>query len=100
VTKQNNPTDLTQLSVSSLKGVGPRLAEKLAQLGITTVADVLFHLPLRYQDRTKVVAIGGLRPGGEVVIEGEVKISDVVYGKRRSLVCKLQDGTGTTTLRF
>jgi ATP-dependent DNA helicase RecG len=100
VTKQNNSKDLTILSVSSLKGVGPRLAEKLAQLGITVVADVLFHLPLRYQDRTKVVAIGGLRPGGEVVIEGEVKASDVVYGKRRSLVCKLQDGTGTTTLRF
>ena len=60
----------------------------------------MFHLPLRYIDRTKITAIGGIQPQTEVVIEGEVRASDVVFGRRRSLVCRLQDNTGTTTLRF
>ncbi|HSB95365.1 MAG TPA: ATP-dependent DNA helicase RecG, partial [Spongiibacteraceae bacterium] len=79
---------------------GPRLAEKLAALEIHTVQDVLFHLPLRYQDRTRITPIGALQAGRDAVIEGEIRAADVVFGRRRSLVCRLQDGTGTTTLRF
>lgn len=93
-------TSLSQLPVESLKGVGPRMTEKLLQLGITTVQDLLFHLPLRYQDRTRITPIGALQPGSDSVIEGEVKAADVVFGRRRSLACRLQDGTGTVTLRF
>ncbi len=93
-------TPLDQVAVESLKGVGPRMAEKLAQLGIFTVQDILFHLPLRYQDRTRITPIGAVQPGSDVVIEGEIKAADVVFGRRRSLLCRLQDGTGTLTLRF
>ena len=57
-----------QSSVTQLKGIGPALAEKLHALGVHTVLDLLFHLPLRYQDRTKITAIGGLRQGADVVI--------------------------------
>ena len=76
------------------------MQQKLAGLGILSVQDLLFHLPLRYQDRTRVTAIGALQAGGDAVIEGTVKVADVAFGKRRSLVCRLQDGSGTITLRF
>ena len=91
---------LHQIPVQNLKGVGPRLADKLAALGIEHLQDLLFHLPLRYQDRTRVTPIGSLQNGADAVIEGEVKAADIVFGKRRSLLCRLQDGTGTVTLRF
>jgi len=86
--------------VTELKHVGDKLAEKLAKLGIHSIQDLLFHLPLRYQDRTRITPIGALRPNVDVVIEGEIMLSDVVFGKRRSLAVRLQDGTGTITLRF
>src|SRR3569623_373094 len=86
--------------ISRLKGVGPRLAERLARLGIHCVQDVLFHLPARYQDRTRVVPIGALRPGDEAVIEGEVQLTELRYGKRPALLSRISDGTGSLTLRF
>ena len=76
------------------------MAEKLALLGIERVQDLLFHLPLRYQDRTRISPIAALQEGADVVTEGEIRLADIVYGRRRSLVCRLQDGTGTLTLRF
>ena len=87
-------------SVTTLKGVGAALALKLERLGILNLQDLLFHLPLRYQDRTRILPIGSLRPGDECVIEGTIRASDVLMGKRRSLLCRVQDGTGTITLRF
>ncbi len=87
-------------SVRELRGVGPRLADKLREYGITQVEDLLFHLPLRYQDRTRITPIGALRDGDEAVVEGEVRLADVAFGRRRSLVVRLQDGSGTLTLRF
>jgi len=87
-------------AVTALKGVGPRMAERLANLHIATVQDVLFHLPLRYEDRTRVVPIGSLRPGDHAVIQGEVQLTEIKFGKRRMLLCRLADGTGFLTLRF
>jgi len=86
--------------VTALKGVGPRLAARLEHLGIHTVEDLLFHLPLRYQDRTRVVPIGTLRPGDEAVIEGEVLLTEIKHGKRRMLLSRIGDGSGALTLRF
>ncbi len=91
---------LDQIPVTALKGVGASLAEKLGRLGLNSLQDLLFHLPLRYMDRTRVTPIGALQPNTNAVIEGEVRACDIVFGKRRSLVVKLQDGTGTITLRF
>jgi ATP-dependent DNA helicase RecG len=93
-------TELSHVSVTALKGVGEAMAEKLAKVGLENIQDVLFHLPLRYQDRTRVVPIGALRPGQDAVIEGVVSGTDVVMGKRRSLLVRLGDGTGVLSLRF
>jgi len=76
------------------------MAQRLARLGLHTPQDLLFHLPLRYQDRTRIVPIGGLRPGSEVSIRGEVQLSDIKFGRRRMLLCRIADGTGAITLRF
>ncbi|WP_020207590.1 ATP-dependent DNA helicase RecG [Gilvimarinus chinensis] len=91
---------LATLPVSALKGVGPALQGKLEKLGIFTVQQLLFHLPGRYADRTRVLPIGALQPSISAVVEGDVRAADVVYGKRRSLLCRIQDGTGTLSLRF
>ena len=91
---------LDQRPVASLRGVGPALAATLGRLGLHTVQDLLFHLPLRYEDRTRVVPIGSLRPGDRAVIEGEVQLAEVVFRRRRALLCRIADGSGFLTLRF
>ena len=53
---------LSQYPITELKGVGPKMAERLLKLGISTVQDILFHLPLRYEDRTRIYAISELTP--------------------------------------
>ena len=88
------------LSVAELKGVGDALAAKLDKLGIKTIQDLLFHLPLRYQDRTCITPIARAQLGAEVLIQGTVQHSEVTMGRRRSLVCQISDGTGVITLRF
>ena len=91
---------LETLPVTDLKGVGPSLASKLEKLGITTIQDLLFHLPLRYEDRTRITPIAELRNGHSSQIEGIVHDSRIEMGKRRSLLVQLQDDTGRIGLRF
>ena len=82
--------ELSELPVTALSGVGPALAEKLERLSITTVQDLLFLLPLRYEDRTRVVPIGSVRPGQRCVVEGEIQLTEVVYRRRRMLAAQRQ----------
>ncbi len=91
---------LDERPVTGLRGVGPALATTLARLGLRTVQDLLFHLPLRYEDRTRVVPIGSLRAGDRAVVEGEVQLAEVVIRRRRALLCRIADGSGFLTLRF
>ena len=91
---------LSALPVTTLKGVGPKSAERLARLGIHRVQDILFHLPLRYQDRTRVTPMQYLRAGDEVVVEGEVEHTEIRFGRRRSLLVHLSDGSSRVILRF
>lgn len=91
---------LDSVSVSTLKGIGPALSEKLARLGIRTVANLVFHLPLRYEDRTKITPIGAVQPGQTFVLEGAIVACDISFGRRRSLLAYLQDDTGKIALRF
>lgn len=91
---------LSQLPVTAIKGVGAALAEKLHRLDIRSVQDLLFHLPRQYEDRSRITVIGALRPGLSALVEGEVQLADVAMGRRRSLLVRVSDGTGTLTLRF
>jgi len=92
--------NLDQLPVTVLKGVGVRVAERLERLRMRTVQDVLFHLPSRYEDRTRVLPMGALRPGQFAAVAGEVELAEVRFGRRRSLLVRISDGTGALTLRF
>ena len=92
--------DAEHAPVTALRGVGEALAAKLAKLGIETVQDLLFLLPLRYEDRTHVVPIGTLRAGERAVVEGEIQLAEVVFRKRRQLLARIADGSGFLTLRF
>jgi len=91
-------------SLTCLKGVGPKVLERLSKLGLSTIQDVLFHLPYRYEDRTRVVPIGALRQGQSSLIEGTIDYASVAFtrkGKsRRMLLVHLSDGTGNILLRF
>jgi ATP-dependent DNA helicase RecG len=88
------------LPVTALRGVGSALADKLGRLGIAQVQDLLFLLPLRYEDRTRIVPVGALEPGGRAAVEGEVQLTEIVYRKRRQLMSRIADGSGFLTLRF
>lgn len=87
-------------SCDVLTGVGPTLAAKLAKCGIHTVQDLLFHLPYRYQDRTRITPIQDLRPNDWSVIAGRVSKTEIRPGKRAILTCFVEDKTGIIKLQF
>jgi len=91
---------LNQYPITELKGVGPKMAERLLKLGIITVQDMLFHLPLRYEDRTRLYPINELALHSHVSVEATIETSQITFGKRRMLVVQINDGTGRLTLRF
>ncbi|MBL4712491.1 MAG: ATP-dependent DNA helicase RecG, partial [Gammaproteobacteria bacterium] len=89
-------------SVQILKGVGPAVAEKLKRLEIYTIQDVLFHLPMRYEDRTTLTALGALQVGQQALVEGVIEHCEIKFAGRgrRTLLCYLSDNTGSMVLRF
>lgn len=91
---------LDLVPISDLKGVAKRVAEKLAKLDITTVQDLLFHLPLRYEDRTQIYPIAALCPGSYGTIEAEIQSTQIIQGRKRMLVCNVRDNSGSLSLRF
>jgi len=87
--------------LASLPGVGPKIAEKLARLGFARVQDLWFHLPLRYEDRTRLSAIRALAPGIPVQVEGRVEAVERSFRFRPMLQVALGDDSGATlVLRF
>lgn len=91
---------LDAVPLTTLSGVGASQAGKLAKLGLDTIQDLLLHLPLRYEDRTRLYPINDLLPGIYATVEGEVLRSDISFGRRRMLTCQISDGTGILTMRF
>ena len=92
--------DATPGRWQGFRGIGPKLAERLAALGIERPEALLTHVPLRYEDRTRVTPIGSLVPGDQVLVVGEILVSEVVRGRRSMLLVRLADGTGYVTARF
>ena len=96
-----NPDLNGESAVTSLDGVGPALAERLGRLGLERVRDLWFHLPLRYEDRTRIVPIGSVRPGEAAQIVGKVDSVDGGYRYRPQLKVMLSDESGgSLLLRF
>ncbi|WP_462159232.1 ATP-dependent DNA helicase RecG [Pseudoalteromonas sp. GB56] len=91
---------LNTYPITDLKGVGPKMAERLAKIGINTVQDMLFHLPLRYEDRTRIVPINELLPHTHVCVQATIENASITFGRKRMLICQLNDGSGRITLRF
>jgi ATP-dependent DNA helicase RecG len=83
-----------------MPGVGPATESRLARLGLHTLQDLLFHLPLRYVDRTRITPMGSLRPGQEALVQGQIDLAQIRFGRRRSLLCRIGDGSGSLVLRF
>lgn len=91
---------LSAIPLTALSGVGAAVSEKLSCLGIFNLQDLLFHFPMRYEDRTRITPIADLRPEQYATIEGIVQTCDVQFGKRPILTVSLSDGTSKITLRF
>ena len=91
---------LASINVDVLKGVGPKVAEKLARLGIFSLEDLLFHLPSRYQDRSRIHPIASLQHGQTAQVCGVIESTNILFGKRRSLVCKVSDDSGVLDIRL
>ena len=92
--------NILQLPLRQFKGVGPKVFSKLESMGLETVEDLLFHFPLRYQDKTRLSCIGELKEGMDAVVRGTIRASGVARGRRPTLIVKVDDGTGLVTLRF
>ena len=90
---QSSPSNLAS-PLTALNGVGPALATKLERLGLFRVEDLLFLLPLRYEDRTQLLKIGALQPGAKCLISGEVLLAETVYRGRRNLLVRISDSSG------
>ncbi|MGR8933766.1 MAG: ATP-dependent DNA helicase RecG [Gammaproteobacteria bacterium] len=92
--------DILEQPVVSLAGVGGHTAKRLEKLGIAKIRDLLFHLPLRYEDRTRVQRIGTLSNGMSALICARVEFLEVLPRGRRGLICRIGDGSGYLDLRF
>lgn len=86
--------------LTQLPGVGAQTADHLKKLNLHTIQDLIFHLPHRYEDRTRYMAIGALQPGNLALIKGSVQIADISGKGRKSLICRISDGTGFLNLKF
>lgn len=93
------PPEITA-NLEALKGIGPKSVEKFHKLGIFHPKDLLFHLPYRYEDRTKIKSLYNLRPGETALIRGEIVQSQIKLGRRRSLLVRITDGSRFFNLRF
>ena len=82
-------------SVQYVKGIGPQRAFALAKAGVATVEDLLFHLPLRYEDRRCFAKLGELRPGLRVSVAGEIVAAGLRRARRMTLYeIRIEDGSG------
>lgn len=86
--------------VTVLRRVGPAAAKSLSRLGLVCVGDLLLHLPMRYEDRTRYVPLREVEIGQSCLVTGEIVKSGLAYGRRRSMTATISDGGGFLTMRL
>ena len=86
--------------IQNIRGVGPKIADALSNLGIYQIEDAVFHLPYKYEDRTNLIPIGDAPYETPLLVEGEIVKSTVVFRGRRMLITEIFDGTGRLTMRM
>jgi ATP-dependent DNA helicase RecG len=85
---------------ASLGFATPAVREKLARLGIHRLGDLVTHLPLRYEDETRIVSIHDAASGDTVQIEGTVVETTIKFRPGRQLIAEIDDGSGRLMMRF
>ncbi len=93
-------TDTLQAPLTSLRGVGEKVAKKLARLGLSELSDLLFHLPAHYQDKTCLIPIQSLSLDQNALIEGEIIDVQIRRFGHKMLTLALEDDSGVMTLRL
>jgi len=93
-------TSMLTSPLTDLKGVGEKMAQKLTKLGLHTIEDLLFHLPSRYEDRTKLYTLNQITPGDHVSFIATIENCEITHGRRSMMVCHVYDDYGRATLRF
>ncbi len=88
------------MRLQRLKGIGDTLADKFAALGIQRVQDLLFHLPIRYEDRTRICPLDCLVDNQPALVQGTVVRAYTTAARRPVLVCEIDDGRGLLALKF
>ncbi|MEO1945931.1 MAG: ATP-dependent DNA helicase RecG [Methylophilaceae bacterium] len=88
------------MQLNDIKSFSKPLVANLAKLAVHHAQDLLLHLPLRYIDETRIVAIRDLRLGESVQVQGEIVHAEVTYKPRKALIARLADESGQLTLRF
>ncbi len=88
------------MQLSSIKAFSKPLVANLAKLGIRNLQDLMLHLPLRYIDETRIIAVRDLRLGDSAQVQGEIVHAEVTYKPRKALIARLEDASGQLTLRF
>lgn len=76
------------------------IVARLTKLGISGDFDLVLHLPLRYEDETRLTPISDAAPGTAVQVEGRVRSTEIVYRPKRQLISRIEDPTGELVLRF
>jgi ATP-dependent DNA helicase RecG len=95
---RTDPTPITHHP--SLSGLSRKTLDSLAKLGIHSKFDLVLHLPLRYDDETRLHSLSDAPVGQPVLVEGRVVKCGVQFRPRRQLACHIEDGSGVLTLRF
>lgn len=92
---------LLKTQLAYIKGIGPKLAERLGKKGLSTVEDILYFLPIRYEDRSSIKRIRELTPGMSEAAKGEVlAIGEARYGRRRLLEMAVSDGSAILKVKW
>jgi len=92
------PTLATE--VTYLKGAGPAVAAKLRQLGLGAVRDLLLHLPIRYEDRRRIIPLDAVVSGTEALVCGRIISAEIRVAPKRTLRVVIDDGRASALLRF